>query len=139
MKAALVAAASLAAASAWTADYDWPVVRVIDGDTVQVDASADIPPELASIRVRLRGVDTPETWKPKCERERQAGEAATAFTEVAIAEARIVHVRDPAWGKWGGRVVADLVLDGQSLSEALIAAGHARSYDGGKRRNWCTP
>lgn len=137
MKAALIAAASLAAVSTWAADYDWPVVRVIDGDTVEVDASADMPPELASIRVRLRSVDTPETWKPKCEAERQAGQAATAFTEAAIAEAGIAVVRDPAWGKWGGRVVADLVLDGASLSEALIAAGHGRAYDRGKRSGWC--
>ena len=42
------------------ADYAWPVVRVVDGDTIQVDASADMPPELSSIRVRLRGADTPE-------------------------------------------------------------------------------
>ena len=42
------------------ADYAWPIVRVIDGDTVAVDASVDLPPELADHKVRLRGVDTPE-------------------------------------------------------------------------------
>ena len=83
---------------ATAADYAWPVVRVVDGDTVAVDASADLPAELADLRVRLRGVDTPEK---------------------------------------GGRVVADLVLDGHSLSESLIAAGHGRAYDGGKRGSWC--
>ena len=53
-------AASLLAAPLSAADYSWPVVRVVDGDTVKVDASADLPPELASLSVRLRGVDTPE-------------------------------------------------------------------------------
>ena len=113
------------------------MVRVIDGDTVEVDASSDMPPELASIRVRLRAVDTPETWRPKCEAERQAGEAATAFTKAAIAKAGNVIVRDPTWGKWGGRVVASLILDGQALSQTLIAAGHGRPYDGGQRKGWC--
>ena len=127
----------LLAAPAVAADYEWPIVRVIDGDTVKVDASADLPPELASLSVRLRGVDTPETRRAKCERERQAGKAATAFVEQRIAEAERVVVRDPAWDKWGGRVVAGLILDGLPLSETLIGAGHGRAYDGGKRQPWC--
>lgn len=118
-------------------DYHWPVVRVIDGDTVQVDAGADMPPELASIRVRLRDVDTPETWKPKCESERRAGKAATAFTKAALAEAGSIVIRNPAWGKYGGRVIANMVLDGQTLSAMLIAAGLGRPYSGGKRQGWC--
>ena len=113
------------------------MLLVIDGDTVEVDASSDMPPELVSIRVRLRAVDTPETWRPKCEAERQAGEAATAFTKAAIAKAGNVIVRDPTWDKWGGRVVASLILDGQALSQTLIAAGHGRPHDGGKRKGWC--
>jgi len=128
----------LATGQAGAADYAWPVVRVVDGDTVAVDASADLPPELADLRVRLRGVDTPEKGgRAKCDRERDAGQAATAFTERAVAEAAVVVVRDPEWGKWGGRVVADLVLDGRSLSSSLIETGYGRAYDGGRRGSWC--
>ena len=123
---------------ALAADYEWPVLRVVDGDTVVVDASADLPPELARLSVRLRGVDTPEKGhRAKCESEREAGKAATAFTEAAIAEARQILVRDPKWGKYGGRVLADLILDGRSLAEELIAARHGRVYDGGRRGSWC--
>ena len=123
---------------ATAADYTWPVVRVVDGDSVAVDASADLPPELADLRVRLRGVDTPEKGgRAKCDSERDAGQAATAFTEQAVAGASTIVVRNLEWGKWGGRVVADLVLDGHSLSDSLIAAGHGRVYDGGKRKSWC--
>ena len=132
-------ALALVAGPANAADYAWPVVRVIDGDTVAVDASADMPPELAEVKVRLKDVDTPEKGgRAKCPDERDAGQAATAFTERAVAEALAIMVRDPKWGKWGGRVVADLVLDGHSLSSSLIAAGHGRAYDGKKRRSWCT-
>ena len=128
----------LIAGPVFAADYAWPVVRVIDGDTVAVDASADMPPELADVRVRLKGVDTPEKGgRAKCDYERDAGQAATAFTTRAVDEASRIVVRDPEWGKWGGRVVADLVLDNRSLSDSLIAAGHGRAYDGGRRGSWC--
>ena len=135
---AIMLAAALLAAPVQAADYSWPVVRVVDGDTVKVDAGADLPPELASLSVRLRGVDTPEKGRrAKCDAERQAADAATAFAKEAIRKARSIVVRNPAWGKWGGRVVADLILDDFSLSSALLEAGHARRYDGGKRGGWC--
>ena len=135
---ALLAVLLLAAAAVYAGDYNWPVVRVVDGDTVAVDASADLPPELADLKVRLRGVDTPEKGgRAKCESERAAGQAATAYTETVIAEASSVVTRDPEWGKWGGRVVAELLLGGRPLSKALIASGHGRPYEGGRRRSWC--
>ena len=136
--AALAVALTVSSAPAAATDYTWPVVRVVDGDTVAVDASADLPAELADLRVRLRGVDTPEKGgRAKCPVERDAGQAATEFTTKAVAEASAIVVRDPKWGKWGGRVIADLVLDNRSLSAWLIAAGHGRAYDGGRRASWC--
>ena len=137
MRAAIVVLA-LVAAPAGADDYVWPVVRIVDGDTVAVDASADFPPELASIKVRLRGVDTPEKGgRAKCPEEREAGQQATVFTTDAISAAKEIVVRNPAWGKWGGRVIADLILDGRSLSQALIETGNGRPYEGGRRGSWC--
>ncbi len=104
------------------ADYTWPVVRVIDGDTAAMNAPADPPPELADFKVAA---------------ERAAGRAATAFTRAAIAGAGVIAIQDPEWEKWGGRVIADLIVDGRSLSAALTAAGHGRIYGGGKRAGWC--
>ena len=136
---ALALAVAALAPSARGEDYIWLVIGAIDGDTVRVDASADIAaPELARLSVRLRGVDAPERGgRAACEAERVAGEAATAFVEAALASARAVAVRDPEWDKWGGRVLADLIVDGRSLAAALIASGHGRAYAGGKRENRC--
>ncbi len=120
------------------AGEDGPVVRVIDGDTVTVDASADLPSELADLKVRLRGVDTPEKgYRAKCAAERAAGQAATAFTRAEVSRAERIVVHDPRWGKWGGRVIADIMLDGRSLTTALITAGHGRVHTGGRRGTWC--
>lgn len=134
---AMALTAALYTATARAADYVWPVIEVTDGDTVKVDASPDLPPELSMLKVRLRGVDTPESRGPKCAEEKKKGREAKAFTKRQIDRAARIVVRDPAWGKYGGRVIADLMLDGKSLSDELIAAGHGRRYDGKRRKTWC--
>ena len=97
-------------------------MRVIDRDTVKVDASADLPPELAELSVQLRSVDTPEKGgRAKCEAERVAGQAAAVFTTTALARGLRVVTRGPEWRKWGGRVIADLIADGRSLASDLIS------------------
>ena len=67
MNRASVAAFALALAftgAARAADYEWRIVGVVDGDTIRVDATPDLPPALARLKVRLRGVDTPEKGGP---------------------------------------------------------------------------
>ena len=138
---AILAAALVALPlSAQAADYAWPVVRVIDGDTIVFDASADFPPELAEMRVRLRGIDAPEMGhRAECEAERAAAARATAFVARELGAAGTIAVRDLAWGKWGGRVIADVVLDGgPSLANLVAYFGHARrDSDAGAARGWC--
>ena len=138
--AAALAALSLAAAPAPAPaqDFAWPVLRVIDGDTILVDASADMPARLAEVRVRLRGVDTPEPGdRAGCAAERAAAAEATAFVRAALGAAGTIVVRDPDWGRWGGRVVAEVLLDGIPLSAMLRANEHAREMTGGRRPDWC--
>lgn len=121
------------------------VVRVIDGDTVEVRARI-WPGQYVETRVRLRGVDTPETRRPGCEAERAAGQAATAFTQDWLAPA--VRVTGPApgpvfvtlhdvdLGSFAGRVVAHIRrADGADLSADLIAAELATVY--GEEGPWC--
>ena len=128
MNRASVAAFALAivfTGAAGAADYEWRIVGVVDGDTIQVNATPDLPPELARLKVRIRGIDTPEkAGRAKCERERRGGAAATAFTTGAIRAARRVVIRNPKWGKWGGRVIADVLMDGRGL--ARMDPGAAR-------------
>ena len=139
---ALALTAALCAPPAGGADYLWPVTRVIDGDTVKVDVGSRLPPELSKLSVRLRGVDTPGIRCPvkcpaKCMEEKKAGRAAAEFAEAQIRKAKRIVVRDPKWGKYSGRVIADLMLDGKSLSSLLIAEGHGRPYDSKRRWIWC--
>lgn len=145
---AIALTAVFCAASAGAAEYRWPVTKVIDGDTVAVDASADIPPELSKLKVRLRGVDTPEINRhAQCPSEEKAGREAKAFTQQQIDKAKRIVVNDPKWGSFGGRVIADLVLDGRSLSVALIERGYGIRDHGkqtrkerkqNKWKRWCS-
>ena len=84
------------------------------------------------------GVDTPEKgFRAKCESENQRGLAATEFTKklVGASQKRQVVLYD--WDKFGGRVLGDLILDGKSLRQQLIANGFAREYFGDAKQSWC--
>jgi micrococcal nuclease len=117
--------------------YNWRVLSVKDGDTLAVDLPG-LPAPLNPVAVRLRGVDTPESGgRAKCTLERNLAARATGFTRAAIAAARLIEFGAPTWDKYGGRIDAEVWVDGQRLSERLIAAGLARPYDGGKRAGWC--
>jgi endonuclease YncB( thermonuclease family) len=41
------------------------------------------------------------------------------------------------WDKYGGRVLGDVLLNGQSLRGMLIANGFAREYYGEAKTSWC--
>ena len=118
--------------------YDATIVRINDGDTVVIAAPflpAPLKPELA---VRVFGVDTPEkNHLAKCESEKQRGLAATEFTKKMVAASQKRQVVLYSWDKFGGRVLGDLLLNGQSLRAMLIQNGFAREYFGEAITSWC--
>lgn len=118
--------------------YDATIVRVSDGDTIVIAAPflpAPLKPELA---VRIYGVDTPEKgFRAKCTQEDERGKAASKFTTNAVAKSTKRQVVLYGWDKFGGRVLGDIVLDGQSLRVMLIQNGFAREYYGDAKQSWC--
>jgi endonuclease YncB( thermonuclease family) len=118
--------------------YDVVITRVIDGDTVAFEAGWLPAPLKKELSVRVFGVDTPEKGhRAKCPQEDQRGQMATAFTKNAIAKSIKRQVVLMDWDKYGGRVLGDVLLDGQSLRQALIANGFAREYYGEAKTSWC--
>lgn len=118
--------------------YEAQILKVTDGDTVVIAAPylpAPIKPQLA---VRVYGVDTPEKGhRAQCPSEAQRGEMATKFTTNLVAKSVQRFVVIYGWDKFGGRVLGDLILDGQSLRAQLIANGFAREYYGEAKQSWC--
>ena len=98
--------------------YQAYIDRVVDGDTY--DAEIDLGFRMtAKLRLRLKDVDTPETWRPKTDAEAVHGEAATAFVKEKI-EGKIVLIRSHKAGiynRWEAEVFLE---DGSSLGDLLV-------------------
>ncbi|WP_172804799.1 thermonuclease family protein [Afipia sp. GAS231] len=115
--------------------YPVDVLRTIDGDTflarVHVSPGLDL-----TTRVRLRGIDAPEL-KAACPQELQMAEAATDALRALLGEGEVT-ISNIGPDKYSGRVDADVATrKTPNVSSAMLAAGHARSYNGGHRSGWC--
>lgn len=121
-----------------SATYDAQIVRVTDGDTVVIAAPflpAPLKPELA---VRIYGVDTPEKGhRAQCPKEAQLGELASQYTKQLVQNGQKFQVTLYSWDKFGGRVLGDIIVNGQSVRFGLIANGLAREYYGEAKQSWC--
>lgn len=118
--------------------YDAQILRVSDGDTVVIAAPFLPQPLKPELAVRIYGVDTPEKgWRGECDSEKARGEAASVFTKGLIGSSQQRQVVLYSWDKFGGRVLGDIILNGQSLRSQLIANGHAREYYGDAKQSWC--
>ena len=110
------------------------VTRVIDGDTLAVEAHL-WPGLVLSQNVRIRGIDAPELHSACAAERAMAAAARDRLTQLAGDTIKLQHIGDD---KYGGRVDADVVnAAGTDIKAALIAAGLVRAYDGGTRGDWC--
>lgn len=118
--------------------YETQILKVSDGDTIVIAAPflpAPLKPQLA---VRIFGVDTPEKGhRAQCPSEAQRGEMASQYTKQLVQNGRRFQVTLYDWDKFGGRVLGDIIIDGQSVRQGLIANGLAREYYGEAKQSWC--
>lgn len=118
--------------------YQYKITRVVDGDTVAFEANFLPDPLKKELSIRVFGVDTPEKGhRAQCDSEAQKGAEASEFTKGLVKQAKKTEVVLMSWDKYGGRVLGDVLLDGQSLREQLISKGYAREYYGDKKESWC--
>lgn len=116
------------------------VEGVIDGDTLKVRAHIWLDQNVA-IHVRLAGVDAPE-MSGACDRETALAERAREFLQGRLPSAGDngpnVQLLEVRYGKYARRVVARVETEaGLDLGAALLAAGLAQPYNGGRRPTWC--
>ena len=113
-------------------EYKCTVVRVVDGDTVDVDIDLGFGVWLRKERVRMVGIDTPESRTRDLE-EKALGLAAKAFLKDILGKHDndfILHSQGV--GKYG-RCLGNIFLGDQNVNDLMITEGHAVAYHGGKR------
>lgn len=114
--------------------YDARLIRVIDGDTVEVSLYL-LPGLEYTTKLRIDGINTAETrTRDKCEKAK--GLAAKQFA-IDLLKTKFLTVDNLTEGKYAGRLLGDLYINGESFADIMIESGHAREYHGGKRLPWC--
>ena len=115
--------------------YPAEVLRVIDGDTVEMRVAIWLGQDVTT-QVRMRGIDAPEL-RARCGEERTRAEAAKTRLE-ALLKTGALYLTDVGYDKYGTRVVARIVdATSADLGATLVSEGLARPYAGGKRAGWC--
>jgi len=113
-----------------------PIIEVIDGDTIRTAVS--LPQPLNKLSIRILGIDTPEsTWRAKCVKERELGIFVKDFVKSMFKDSKLMILTNYKYGKYGGRILADVNIDGISVKDLLISKGYAKLYDGKQKPSWC--
>ena len=120
-------------------EYKVNIVKVVDGDTVDVDIDLGFGMWLRNERVRVMGIDTPES-RTSDKIEKIFGLAAKARLSSLLGTEAILHTQvskkgEDMKGKFG-RVLGNFVsLNGEKCAAVLIREGHAVAYQGGSKEN----
>jgi len=101
-------------------------IYVIDGDTFDLNGT----------RIRVAGIDAPETHPARCPNEAALGQAA-AQKLAELLRGRPLWISGLKTDRWG-RAVAVVRVNGEDVADAMISAGLARNYDGKQRQGWCS-
>jgi micrococcal nuclease len=120
-------------------EYRAKINKVVDGDTVDVDIELGFDIVLTGQRVRIMGIDTPES-RTSDEVEKVFGLAAKnrlkeLLGPTAVLKTQIEKDGDDAKGKFG-RILGDFVApDGRMVTEVMIEEGHCVPYFGGSKED----
>lgn len=118
-------------------EYDVTVLKIVDGDTVDVDIELGFGICLKDERVRIMGIDTPES-RTSNEVEKLFGLAAKhRLYELIEHDAKLITTEDKNGedmkGKFG-RILGNFrAKDGRLVTDILIEEGHCVPYFGGSK------
>jgi len=99
------------------------VVKVVDGDTIDIEAPDG---DKKYTRIRLWGIDTPETKHPEVGVMYFGPEAAEFATKLALGNKVTIYLEEHRTRGKYGRLLAYVQLpDGKFLNEVLVSEGFA--------------
>jgi endonuclease YncB( thermonuclease family) len=99
---------------------------VVDGDTFYIGGQ----------KVRIAGIDAPETHDYDCAAELALGDEASAKLQAMLNSGAVTMTLIDRDRDVYGRLLRDVQVNGADVGAAMVSAGVARVYGGG-RRSWC--
>ena len=111
-------------------EYSCKIVKVIDGDTADVDIDLGFGVWLKKQRIRFYGIDTPESRTRDLE-EKKYGLMAKemVLAHLPIGSTQILRTHKDGVGKYG-RILGSFVVGDTTLNQMLIDTHNAVAYFG---------
>ena len=105
-------------------EYNCKIDRVVDGDTVDVDIDLGFDVWMLKQRIRLYGVDTPESRTRDAE-EKVFGNLAKNFVQVRlpVGSNQVLRTKLDGKGKFG-RILGEFVIGETTLNSLLIESNN---------------
>ena len=116
-------------------EYKCKILKVVDGDTVDIDIDLGFGMWMHKERVRMMGIDTPES-RTRDKVEKQFGLASKNRLQelLPVGSSQVLKTEidrsgEDAKGKFG-RILGDFLIEEKRATEILIEEGHAVPYHG---------
>ena len=114
--------------------YDCEITYIVDGDTcdVKIDLGFDV---FYKTRVRLHGINAPESRTRDKEEKYRGLQAKSRFTElVREKNVRLISHEKGKYGRVLGEILIERGSEWVNVNKQLVQEGHAVEYFGGKRK-----
>ena len=111
--------------------YHADLERVIDGDTIDVTIDLGFNVKIHKQRVRLAGIDTPESRTRNLQEKALGLKAKERLEELCNYNMKIKSLGK---GKYGRILGIPYNSDGKDICKILISENHAVEYWGGKKK-----
>tara|TARA_B100000900_G_C20304626_1_gene603624 strand:- start:264 stop:698 length:435 start_codon:yes stop_codon:yes gene_type:complete len=111
-------------------EYRVKILRIVDGDTVDVDIDLGFGVWMHRERIRLWGIDTPES-RTKDPIEKVFGNYAKDYVkdQMPIGSMQTMRTQKDKEGKYG-RILGEFIMDGVSMNKTMVDKHIAVGYSG---------
>ena len=110
--------------------YNCSLVKVVDGDTIDDDIDLGFDVVLSNQRVRLHGIDTPESRTRNLVEKKLGLAAKDRLIELCGEKLQLLSLGK---GKYGRILGIPHTVDGKDICKILMDEGHAVEYFGGAK------
>ena len=111
-------------------EYKCTILRIVDGDTIDVNIDLGFNMWIHRERIRVSGIDAPE-MRTKDKVTKVFGKASKEYVQslLPIGSTQIVKNKKKKKGKYG-RILGDFIIEDKMLSALMIENYHAVPFNG---------